>query len=114
MNLSIKRNNDRSLKVVVTNKSDGSVHDITDWSIYFTVKQNSFDSDDKAIIRKVVTTHTNPTGGISHIVIDADDTKTKKVGMYSYDLLILDENGKRHSTDTGIFEIKQEISDGTA
>lgn len=114
MNISIKRNNDRSLKVVATNQSDGSVHDITDWTIHFTVKKNRSDKDSAAIIRKTVTTHTDPTQGISHIVIDANDTKSKEVGTYYYDLLIVDENGKRHSTQTGIFELEQEVSDGDA
>ncbi len=112
MNISIKRNNDRSLRVVATNKSDGSVHDITGWSIYLTVKKSVHDSDDDAIISKVVTTHTNPTGGISNIVIDADDTKNQPVGTYHFDLLIVDENGKRHSTQTGTFSIEQEVTDG--
>lgn len=114
MRIQITRNNDRSLKVTAKNKADGSVHDITGWTIHFTVKKNADDKDSEAIIRKEVTSHTNAAQGISHIVIDADDTKTKDVGFYVFDLLIVDSNGKRQSTQQGAFELLQEVTDGDA
>lgn len=108
--ISIKRNNDSALSLTV--KKDGTAENITGWTIKFSVKENRNDIDADAIIFKTVTSHTNPTSGLSAIPIDADDTKDKEIGDYYYDILFIDDLGKRQSTATGTFRIVQEITDG--
>lgn len=108
--ISVIRNNDRNLAITVT--KDGAVVDITDWIIYFSVKAKRNDPDSEAIIYKKVEVHTDPTQGESSIAISADDTKDQEVDSYFYDLLFVDDQNKRQSTRTGIFQIVQEITDG--
>ena len=42
---------------------------IDGWTIYFTVKRNLTDSDDDAIIKKDITSHTDATNGKTQILL---------------------------------------------
>ena len=109
MRIELKRGNDRNLKATVT--KDGAAVDVTDWSVRLTVKQNPTDADADAVINKLVDTIPTPTAGIINIPIDAADTEDKAVGLYQFDLQVLDAAGKKHSSETGEFVIVQEITD---
>jgi len=110
MDISLKRGNDRNLKVTVTD-SAGAAVDITDWSVRFTVKVWATDSDDDAIINKLVTSHENPTGGITNIPINGADTDSQDVGKYSFDIRVRDALDKENSSETGDFLIIQPVTD---
>jgi len=110
--IAVKRNNDLTLAITV--KKDGTPENITGWVIYFSVKKVRNSSDASAIIYKEVTVHTDPTAGESSISIDAVDTKDKEVGTYYYDLLFVDDQDKRQSTVTDLFQLVQEVTDGDA
>lgn len=110
MNIRIKRDNDRALNITV--KKAGVVQNITGWIVYFAVKRRVNDTDENAIIFKEVTSHTDPTNGETTISIDAADTADKKVGIYYFDVKVVDSQGKKQSSGTGSFEIVQEIADG--
>lgn len=109
MKISLKRGNDRNLNVTIT--KDGSAVDITGWNIRFTVKKTADLADSAAIINTLVTVHENPTGGITNIPINASDTVSEDVGNYVFDLKVEDDQGKLHSSETGAFEIVQEVTD---
>lgn len=108
--LTVKRNNDRGLPITV--KKDGTAQNITGWSFRFTVKENQNDPDTDAIIDEMATI-TNASGGLASVTIMAADTKDREVGPYYYDLLAIDNQGKRQSSKTGIFDLVQEITDGS-
>lgn len=112
MNISIKRGNDRNLRITV--KKDDVAQDITGWTIYFAVKRKPNDTDANAIISKVVTSHEDAANGVSVIEITGDDTRDEKVGYYHWDIRVKDDADKEQSSDTGVFEIVQEIADGVA
>jgi hypothetical protein len=113
MKIAIKRNNDRSLKLVV--KKDGAVVDITGWTFRFAVKLKRNDSNDDAMINTLVTASGgDATTGIVKIPINASDTKEKSVGIYYWDILVKDAEGKLQSTATDQFELEQEIADEEA
>ena len=61
--------------------------DITGWTIYFTVKKQKIDTDDKAVIKKNITEHIDPTKGESMLLVLPDETKNL-LGSYYYDLQI--------------------------
>ncbi len=111
MKICLKRANDRDLLITVT--QDGEPQDITGWIIYFSVKKRASMTDAEAIIFKTVTVHTNPTEGLSQINIDAVDTIDKAVGDYRFDLLFVDNTGERQSSETGLFILEQEVTDGS-
>lgn len=108
--ITIKRNNDRNLQVSVV--KDGVAVDITDWVIRFAVKVNQNDSDADAIINEVATI-TDAVGGEATIAIAAADTANVATGPYFYDILAVDDQGKRQSSQTGTFNLLQEITDGS-
>ncbi len=66
--------------------SDGDPVDITGYTIYFTLKENKYDDEADAIITEDVTTHVNPTGGISKVELSAEDTAELQETYY-YDLV---------------------------
>ena len=76
--------------------SDGEVVDITGWTIFFTLKENLTDTDGvtgaTAKIEKDITTHTDPTGGETEIVLSATDTNLT-AGSYSYDIKVATDDG---------------------
>lgn len=108
--ITVKRNNDRGLPMRVTKA--GAAKDITGWTIRMTVKVNQNDPDSAAIIDEVATIDNGP-GGLASFEIDADDTKDQPVSPYYYDILALDDQGKRQSSKTGVFDLVQEITDGS-
>ena len=71
---------------------DGSAEDITGWTVYLTVKENMQDDDADAIIKKDITDHENPTGGIT--LIELTSTETNITGTRYYDIKVKDNKGK--------------------
>ena len=65
--------------------------DITGWTIYFTVKSKKSDTDGEALIQKDVTSHSDPTQGITLISLSA--TETDIIGSKYYDIKIKDDEG---------------------
>lgn len=108
--ITIKRNNDRNLNLTFT--KDGDPFDITGSTIWMAVKEKRSDPDEDAVFIKEVTSHTDPSGGLSTIGIAASDTATAEIGKYFYDILLIDSLGKRQSSETGNFFIEQEVTDG--
>lgn len=109
MKITLKRGNDRNLKATVT--KDGAAVNVTGWSVRFTVKSKPTDADADAIINKLITSIPSPEAGIINIPINAADTESKAIGLYVFDLLVLDAAGKKHNSDTGEFVLVQEITD---
>lgn len=108
--ITIKRNNDRNLAITV--KKDGAAQNIAGWQILFSVKRNQNDDDSEAII-DVAGSIVSAAAGTATIPILASDTATEEVGPYYYDILVIDDQDKRQSSLTGIFDLVQEITDGS-
>lgn len=64
--------------------------DLTGKTVYFTVKQNEDDTDANAIVNKTITSHANPTGGVTAIDLTDDETRAINVGTYVYDVKLYD------------------------
>lgn len=96
-------------------KKNGTVVDITGSTIYFTVKADEYDSsidDSTAIISKTVTTHSDPTNGISSIQLTPDDTFYQQgtttpiePGEYHYSIFINLSDGSRYKLDENTIKI---------
>ena len=63
---------------------DGVTTDITDWTIYFTVKEKKSDTDDNAKIKYDITIHQDATNGKTLIDLTQDDTN--RTGNYYYSI----------------------------
>lgn len=69
--------------------------DITGWTVYFTVKEKMEDPDSSAAISKEITTHEDPTAGISVIELSNVDTDISSGSYYySIDYKDTDDNTK--------------------
>jgi len=91
--------------------SSGDAIDITGYTFLFTVKKRLSDSDDDAIIKKVITSHPDPTGGKTKIIIDSADT-VEKNGKYLYDFQWIDNSTMRKAVlKKAKFIIEQRVGD---
>lgn len=106
--ISIYQGNYVALRVVLT--VDGIALDITGGTLFFTVKDNVEDLDEDAIIAKVVTTHTDPTHGITLLELEKEDTDVEcKKGRY-YDFKFVDSNGNPMTFDVGRFDVMRPVT----
>lgn len=109
--LTIIRGDDTTLTVTFT-YDDGSAVDITNAKVFFTVKKKVTDSDDDALIAKMVDEHTDADGGITEIELTHTDTSVK-VGRYYFDLQVVTTAGKVLSISFGEFVVQADITQRT-
>lgn len=105
--IQITRGNDRTLELNVT--KDDVVYDITGWTLFFTVKSKICDDDADAVITKTVTSHSDPTNGVTQVELTHDDTDID-VGTYMYDIKTKDTDGKFSSSRVGTLEILDRVT----
>lgn len=90
---------------------DGNPLDITGYTFLFTVKNKLNDSDDNALIYKEITSHSDPTNGVTEITLVPADT-ADKAGNYFYDYQWTDNAGKRRVVfKNANFQIEQRVGD---
>jgi hypothetical protein len=100
-----------SIIVVFTN-DDGTFFNLTDYTLFFTVKNNNDttpDNDDLAVIKKDVTVHTDPTNGKSTITLTNEDTNILP-GDYVWDIKLVSVGGDVTATMAGIFTISDSVT----
>lgn len=71
--IEINKRDDVDLLITITDK-DGIAIDLTDVPVFFTVKSSPTDSDDDAIIKKDITSHTFPLLGKTRISLTRAET----------------------------------------
>ena len=90
---------------------DGTPINILNWTIYFTAKKKSTDTDNNAVIKVDVTTHTDPTHGITVIHITNADNLIA-VGKYLYDISAKTDTGDvLPPLMSGVLSINQNITE---
>lgn len=95
IDLQIARKTKKSYLLII---EDEGVIDITNWEVYFTVKENMEDADNEAVIKKDIgemsgadVSHSNPTSGETIITLTESDTD--RVGSFYYDIKYIDDDG---------------------
>jgi hypothetical protein len=74
--------------IMTVTDSAGNAYDLTGKTVFFTVKNfDDEDNDAGALITKDITSHSNPTAGITVLELTALQTNIAK-GDYKYDLRI--------------------------
>lgn len=108
--ISIIKRDTLSIKVTIVDECNNAV-DITGYTLYFTVKSqaNITSGDNTATIKKIITSHTDPEAGISHIPLTSSDTN-QTAGDYFYDVQVKTPDGSISSCVQGQFEIIQDIT----
>lgn len=75
-------------------KQDGSPVDISGWTIFYTLKRRIDDSDDNAVVKMQLTTHTAADQGESLLIIPASVTDLLEPGVRYYcDFQIMPRSG---------------------
>lgn len=86
--------------------------DITDYTIYLTVKASIDDDDSSAVIKKSITDHISPLTGSTIIPILPEDTRGHAgKGNYVYDIRYDDGTGTISTILKGAFKIVQAVGD---
>lgn len=110
--IKIIRGDDETIDAVFKH-SDGTVFDITGYTVFFTVKKEceidvSDSMDATAVIKKSVVNHTAPTLGQTKITLNSTDTN-QAPGIYYWDLQLV-KNGIVSSTQRGELELSTDIT----
>ena len=106
--LSIKRGDSWS-RTMYFEDNDGSPISIVGWEIRFTVKKEIDDPDVDAVISKVITVFSNPTGGIAELILTPTDTN-QDIGSYVFDVQCKTSAGEVYTIIEGILNISQDVS----
>ena len=100
-NLEIVKGFDQSYILTFTD-SDGAI-DISQWTVYFTVKTQKTLI---VMISKTVTVHTDPTNGISKIALSNADTNIAR-GTYKYFLTVKTGAGEIYPLLSGNMTVRE-------
>jgi len=107
MRIKTFRGDDLTLNLLF--KDGSSPIDITDWTVFFTIKKNADDVDADAVLTKDVTSHSDPTNGITEIVLL--DTETDEIeGVFDYDIQTKDDSGIIKTIVRGVIEFEKDIT----
>lgn len=93
---------------ITVKDADGVAVDLTGGTIYLTLK-NAID-DAVPVIQKNVTVHTDPTAGVSQIVVDPADTADKDSVTYLFDIMFKDSAGAISSLIFGDWILHESIT----
>lgn len=102
----------------VTVKKDDLVYDISAAELFFTLKMNPAQGDDKALIAKKsgqgISIDNGPLG-IAFVQLDATDTDhlLPDRKLY-YDVQLKTATGEIHTVDSGTFIVKQDVTKSTS
>jgi len=106
------RGDSKDIDLTFTTKT-GSPVNITDFTIFFTVKDAtnlSDTTDDGAVITKDVTVHTAPEAGQTRISLGTADTNITP-NSYIYDIQVLNSGSSKVSTPVkGQFIVMQDVT----
>lgn len=89
---------------------DGVAINITDWTVYFTLKEKTTDLDAAAKINKKLTAHTDATNGKSIIPLISSDTDLEPKSYY-YSIDFKDDEGNEGVLYYGSYKIKDTTRD---
>lgn len=88
---------------------DGNVINLTNCTVFFTVKRNKTDADANAVISKEITEFEEPTTGIALLQLASSETNIPARSYY-FDIQLKDAAGKIMSTYAGRFVVSQDIT----
>lgn len=108
MTIEIIRGDDEQFELTFTD-IDGEPIDLTDGTVFFTVKESLSDDDDDALITKEVTEFANPELGVARLTLLKTETDIAE-GRYFYDVQFKDSSGMISSTVRDKFYVKKDIT----
>lgn len=110
--ITIYDNNDKVINLNL-NDANGDAIDITGYKFIFTIKKKDSDTDAQALLKKEVTSHSNPTGGITSIFLTDADTNLS-AGDYPYDIQMIADTGAITTLIRDTIRIYPRVTDATS
>jgi len=101
----------------LTLKRNGTAINITNDTVYLTIKNKKSDTDANAVLQisNSVGEHTTPASGITTIVISSTQTNTLAVEKtYYYDFRLVESGGTVTTIPGGTFTVKEPITQAVA
>ena len=117
--INIYRGDTTSLNLAVTVGTSSTAKDLTDTTLFFTVKEQKGHSDDLAAIKKQSPTAnginiTDATNGLATISLTADETNLLKTGPHWYDVQVKTSAGAISTVGTGKLIVAADITRRTS
>lgn len=109
MRVEIIRRDHSRLEVTLTDIDDNPI-DLTDGTLFFTVKKRESDPDSQAVIKKQFTEFDDPTNGITEIILTPDETNIPP-GNYYYDVQFISQEGITSSARRGFLLVVPDITE---
>jgi hypothetical protein len=97
-------------------KADGTLYNIKNWTVYFTLKTNYSLPDSKASLQKIVTAFTDTTSGTSgsaSVTINPSDTINLDVGEYDYDIKVCTASSANYTPERGKLVLLYNVTTST-
>ena len=107
MDLKFFRGDDNS--ITLNFKQAGVAVNITGWTIFFTVKTKIEDTDDNAVLKKDVTSHTDAVNGITTVTWTDEDCDDL-AGVYHYDIQYKDGSGLVKTVMKGRITFEEDVT----
>jgi len=104
---------------VIFKKADGTLYNIKNWVVFFTLKTNRDLPDSQASLQKVVTVFSDSTSGTTgsaNIPIIPSDTTNLEPGEYDFDISVCTNSSANYTVLKGKLDLEYDItrSAGTA
>ncbi len=107
--LVIMKKTTKIYEVLFKDPDTGIKENITDWTLYFTVKLNMLDTDANAKISKDITTHEDAVNGKTIIELSVIDTDLD-AGIYYYDIKYKDDDDNIGILFSGRLKIAEPVT----
>ncbi len=108
IDLILRAKNTNTINLLVRDEEEQGV-DITESTVFFTVKVTTSTTDANASLKKDVTSHTFPTSGETDITLTSTDTSSL-LGNYIYSIKIKLSTGKIYTLTEGTITFQQELA----
>ena len=113
--INIYRGDTVGLNLTVTSGTSAVARDLTDTTLFFTVKERKSHTDAQAALRKRSPTEsginiTDPTNGLATLSLTADETNRLRTGPHWYDVQIKTSADCISTIGTGRFIVATDIT----
>lgn len=106
--MSMYRGDDKTINLTFT--QDGSALDISGSTVTLTLKNSTRDSDVDAVLQKTVTSHSDPTNGITAVSITHDESDGLVPADYTYDIQIQLADDSVSTVVKGTFSVLADVT----
>lgn len=98
---------------VTFKRADGTLYNIKNWTVFFTLKTNRDLPDSEASLQKIVTTFSDTTSGTSgsaNIPIIPSDTTNLEPGEYDFDIAVCTNVNENYTVLKGKFDLEYDVT----